>query len=101
LRRDTECISNPIEKGKHGGDINRLGNLVFFPSRIAQPLHVLRSSFVGGLGNQFYIFQEDTFTRSEAGFVELAFSNRLYASIGGSLNTQEVGMAVQSIRAAV
>jgi hypothetical protein len=37
----------------------------------------------------------------EAGFIEFAFQNCSYALIVGSLNTQEVGVAVQSIRAAI
>jgi hypothetical protein len=37
----------------------------------------------------------------QAGFIELAFEDCRNALIGGSLNTQEVGVAVQSIRALV
>jgi hypothetical protein len=39
--------------------------------------------------------------RSEAGFVEFAFQNCRNALVSGSLNTQEVSVAVQSIRTAV
>ena len=39
--------------------------------------------------------------RGQASFVQLAFENRRYALISRSLNTQEVGVAVQSIRAPV
>jgi hypothetical protein len=39
--------------------------------------------------------------RSQSGFVKLAMQNRLHAFFVGSLNTQEVSVAVQSIRTPV
>jgi hypothetical protein len=57
LRRDTEGIGNPIEKCEHRGDVNRLGNLIFFPPRVTELLHIFRSGLVGSVRNQFYIFQ--------------------------------------------
>src|SRR5438270_462734 len=54
-----------------------------------------------GASNQFHIFHQCTLGRSQAGFIELALKDCLYALIGRSLNTQEVGMAVQSIWAPI
>ena len=52
-------------------------------------------------GDQFDVNHQSALCRSEARFIEFAFEDCCYALIGGSLNTQEVGVAVQSIRAAI
>ena len=51
--------------------------------------------------NQFHIFQQDTLGCRKARVVKLAFDDCFYRLIGCSLNPQEVGMAVQSIRTPV
>jgi hypothetical protein len=51
--------------------------------------------------NQFHIFQQDALGCRKARFVKLAFDDCFYRLIGCSLNPQEVGMAVQSIRTPV
>jgi hypothetical protein len=56
---------------------------------------------VGGVGYQFHIVQQSTFRRGKARFVRLAFDDCFYALLGCSLDPQEVGMAVQSIRTPV
>lgn len=53
------------------------------------------------LGDQFHVGHESALGGREAGFIEFAFEDCGDALIGGSLNTQEVSMAVQSIRAAI
>ena len=47
------------------------------------------------------VVEERAFRQRQAGLIQLAFENRRYALIGGSLNTQEVSMAVESIRTTV
>ena len=47
------------------------------------------------------VVQQLALRRRKPGFVELAFQNRCNTLIGGSLNTQEVGMGIQSIRASI
>ena len=56
---------------------------------------------VSGVSNQLHIRQQGAFGDRKAGFVQLTFDNCLYTGIGCSLNPQEVGMAVQSIRTPV
>ena len=57
--------------------------------------------FVRGSRNQFRIIKQRALGRSQAGFIEVALKYGFDTLIGCSLNTQEVGMAVQSIRAPV
>jgi hypothetical protein len=56
---------------------------------------------MGGVGDEFGVVEQGTFGRRESRLIEFAFENRRNALIGGSLNTQEVGVAVESIRAPV
>ena len=56
---------------------------------------------VSGIGDQLRVVQQGAFSRSEPGFIELPFQNRINTLIVGPLNTQEVSVAVQSIRAPV
>ena len=53
------------------------------------------------MSNEFHIFQQSALRRRESRFVKLAFDDCFYTLIGCSLNPQEVGVAVQSIRAPV
>lgn len=53
------------------------------------------------LGDDFGVVEQRAFGGRKAGFVELARDDGRYALFGGSLDTQEVGVAVQSILAAV
>ena len=52
---------------------------------------------MGGVGDQLDVIEQAALRQSQAGFIQFAFENRGYAVIGGSLNTQEVSVAVQSI----
>ena len=101
LGRDSESISDPIEEGKHGRDVDRFGDLIFAPSRIAQSLHVLGRGAGGGLRNKLHVFKQCSFSRGQSCVFELPFENCRYTLITGSLDTQEVGVAIQSIRAPV
>ena len=53
------------------------------------------------MSNQFHIFQQSALRRRESRFVKLAFDDCFYTLIGCSLDPQEVGVAVQSIRTPV
>lgn len=101
LRGNAEGICNAVEEGEQRGNVYRLGNLVFFPPRRSHFVHVFGGSSVRRFGNQFHIIQQRALCRGESRLLELALENSRYALIGGSLNPQEVSVAVQSIRAAV
>jgi len=101
LRRDAEGVGDAVEEGEQGGDIDGLRNLFFFPACCPEFVDILGGGTVGGIRDEFYIVQQSEFGLGQAGFVELAFQNCCYAFIGCSLDTQEVGVAVQSIRAPV
>jgi hypothetical protein len=101
LRRNAKCVGDAIEEGKHRGDVNRFGNLVFAPSGIAEPLDVGVRGLRGGKSNFFYVVEQGALGGRKTCVVELTLENCLYAFIGGPLNTQEVSVGVQSIRAAV
>ena len=101
LRNHPEGIRDAVEESEQSGNIHRLGDLLFLPTGIAKFLHVRRGGTGSDLGNQLNIFEQRTLRRRKASFIELAFDDCLYALIGGSLNPQEVSMAVQSIRAPV
>ena len=53
------------------------------------------------LSDQLRILHQRVFRRSQVGLVDLAFQDRGDTLFVGSLNTQEVGMTVQSIGTAV
>jgi hypothetical protein len=101
LRRHSKRVRNAIEESEHGGDVNRLGNLIFFPSGVAKFLHVFWRRAIRRLGDLLHIIEQHPLGGSESRFIEFAFDDGLYALIGGSLNPQEVSVAVQSIRALV
>src|SRR5215469_8798942 len=101
LRRHAERIRYAIEEGKHRGDINGLSDLVFRPAMVAKYLDVLGRGAICGFSNFLDVVEQRSLGRRQAGLIELALENRLYAVIISSLNTQEVGVTVQSIRAAI
>ena len=61
LRRYAEGIGDAVEEGKHRNDIDGLGNLVFRPSNIAKPLHILWSRTGRAKSNDLGIVQQSTF----------------------------------------
>ena len=101
MRRNTESIGDTVKESKHGRDVHRLGNLFFLPAYIAELLRVLGRGLVSSFRDQLYIFQKCALTRTETGLVKIALEDCFYALISGSLNTQEVSMTVQSIRATI
>jgi hypothetical protein len=101
LGGNAERIRHAVEERKHCRDVNRFRNLFLAPACIAQFLNVLVRGLIGGLCYQLNIIEQSAFRRRKPGLLEFALENRIDALITGSLNTQEVGMAVQSIRAPV
>jgi hypothetical protein len=101
LGGNAEGISNPIEKGEHCGDVDSFRDLLFFPAEVTKFLNILGGRTIGGVGDQLDVIQQSALRRSEARFVKLTFNDGLYTLIRCSLDTQEVGVAVQSIRATV
>jgi hypothetical protein len=53
------------------------------------------------MGDEFCILQQSAFRVRELGFIKFAFGNRRDRLVRSSLDTQEVSVAVQSIRTAV
>jgi len=51
LRRNTECISNAIEKCEHCGDVDSFCNLLFFPACVSKFLNVLGGRAIGSVGD--------------------------------------------------
>jgi hypothetical protein len=101
LRRNAERVCDTIEESEQGCDVYSFGNLYFFPSCNTQLLNIVRGGSVSGVGYQFHIVQQGTLSWREARLVKFAFDDCFYTLIGCSLNPQEVGMAVQSIRTPV
>jgi len=101
LRRHAERVGHTIEERKHRDHVDGFGDLVFRPTGVAQPLNVGGSRFVRGVCDERGVIEQGAFGRRQARFVKLTLQNRRNALIGGSLNTQEVGVAVESIRAPV
>jgi hypothetical protein len=56
---------------------------------------------MGRAGHKLDVIHQSALRASQARFIELAFQNCFHAFVGCSLNTQEVGVAVQSIRALI
>ncbi len=101
LRWNSERVGHAVEEGKHRSDVDRFGNLVFTPTGVAQLLYVFGCRTISGLGDQFHVVEQHPLRRSETRLLELALNNRVDALISSSLNTQEVSVAVQSIRTTV
>jgi hypothetical protein len=64
-------------------------------------LHIFCRRAISGLADLPHIIEQHPLRGGKPRFVEFAFDDGLYALISGSLSTQEVSMAVQSIRAPV
>jgi hypothetical protein len=101
LRRYTKRIGDAIEEGEHGSNVNGFGDLVFCPSCRAQLFDVFGRRTVGGFRDELRVVQQGALRLGQAGLIELAFENGCNCLIGRSLNTQEVGVAIQSIWAAI
>jgi hypothetical protein len=101
LRGNAEGIGDAIEEGEHGDDVDGLGDLVFGPAGGAKFFDIFGSGTVGGFGDELGVVQQGALRPGQARFIELAFENGCDSFIGGSLNPQEVSVAVQSIGAAI
>jgi hypothetical protein len=101
LSRHSEGVGDTIEEGKQRDDVHRLSNLVLTPTRITQLLNVSGRRTIRRFGDQLSVVQERTLGVGQTRPFEFAFQNRYNAVVRGSLNPQEVGVAVQSIRAPV
>ena len=101
LRRYSESIGHAIEERKHRNDVHRLGDLLLRPAVAAQFLDTLRRRAIRSVNNGLPVVHQRALAGGEARFLELACENRRDALIIGSLDTKEVGVAVESIRAAV
>ena len=66
-----------------------------------QYVHILWSRTIGCLRHLLYIVQQRTLRIAETGFIQISLSDGLNCLLVGSLNTQEVGMGVQSIWTAI
>ena len=101
LRRDAEGVGDAVEEGEEGRDVDSLGDLFFFPACRSEFIDILDGGAISSVRDELYIVHQGEFGPGQAGFVQLAFQDCGYAFIGCSLDTQEVGVAVQSIRAPV
>src|SRR5271166_691753 len=64
-------------------------------------LNIVSSGARSGLGDEPGVVHQCALSSGQTRLVELAFQNRRYALVVGSLNPQEVSVAVESIRTAV
>jgi hypothetical protein len=101
LRGNAEGIRDAIEEGEHGDDVDGLSDLVFGPAGGSKFFDIFGGGAVGGFGDELGVVQQSALRLGQASFIELAFKNGCDSLIGGSLNPQEVSVAVQSIRAAI
>ena len=101
LRRDAKGVCDAVEKREQSCDVDRFRNLVFFPACVPDLLNIFSSGTISRVCDQLRIIQQSAIGGAKAGFVQFAFENCGYTLIGCSLDTQEVGMTVQSIWTAI
>jgi hypothetical protein len=92
LRRNAKGIGHSIEESEHCSNVHRFGYLWLGPAMIPKSLYVLCRGAVCSLCDLGDIFEKNTLSMAQASLVELAFCNRLYCLLFGSLNPQEVDM---------
>jgi len=101
LRRHSERIRHAIEKRKHRRHVNGFRNLILTPTGIAQRLHI-GGRRVRRIHRQLAdVLKQRQLRRTQPRIAEPAFDDRRYAFFTRSLNTQEVGMRIQSIIALI
>lgn len=100
-RLNAERVGYPVEEGEHGGNIDGLRELLVGPSGGPQRVGVIASNFVCLEGNLASKREQQPFSRGQPGGVQVSRRDGGYGLVIGSLFTQEVGMGVQSIRAAI
>lgn len=101
LRRNSKGISHAIKERKHCDHVNSLRDLLFAPSSFAKFVNVFLRAFRGRMRDHFCVFKERAFRVREFGLIKLALGNRCDRFVRSSLDTQEVSVAVQSIRTTV
>jgi hypothetical protein len=101
LRRHTESVRYAIEKREHCDDVYGFRDLILAPACITQLLYVRGGGLGGSPGDQLGIIEQSPLGRGQSRLIELALENCRNALVGCSLNTQEVGVAVESIRAPI
>jgi len=98
---DAKGVRDAVEEGEQSRDVDRLRNLVFLPADVSELLNIFSGRTISCVCDQLRIIQQSAIGGAKAGFVQFAFENCGYTLIGCSLDTQEVGMTVQSIWAAI
>jgi hypothetical protein len=97
----SEGIRDPIEEGEHRGDIDSFSDLWLGPSMIPEALNVFVGGAIRRLRHLGDVVKQRTLCVAQAGFFQFAVCYRLHHIFFCSLNTQEVCMRVQSIRATI
>ena len=100
-RGNTERVCYAIEESEHSGYVYRFGDLWIAPAVFAQEGNVGRSAAVCRLRDLRGVVEQCAFFRSEPRGIEIAGEDGLHLRFLSSLNTQEVGVRVQSIRTAI
>jgi hypothetical protein len=75
--------------------------LFFAPTASAQFFHISVGCTISGLSHKFHVLKQSALCIGQACLFHFAFKNCGYAFIGGSLDPQEVSVAVNSIRTVV
>jgi len=101
LRRYSECVGHAIEERKQRDHVNRFRDLLFAPARVSQPLDVFCRGTGGRMGNQLRVVEQHPFSGGQIGLIERTFHDGFDGFVRCSLNTQEVSVAVESIRTSI
>jgi hypothetical protein len=65
LRRYAERIGYPVEECEHRRDVNRLRNLIFAPTGIAEFLHIGVRRLIGAMRDDFYVIEQGSLRRRQ------------------------------------
>jgi len=101
LGRNAEGVGDAVEECEQGNHIHRFGYLILAPAGFAQLLYVGMGGTRCRVSDQRCVIQQSALGRSQFGLFEFAFGNGANCLIGSSLDTQEVGVAIDSIRTAI
>lgn len=72
MHRNAKGVGDAVEEGKHGGDVDGLGDLIFQPARGSQFFDIFRSGTVSGFGDELNVIQQDALRLGQAGLLQLA-----------------------------
>lgn len=101
LRRNAEGVGDTVEEREHCGDVYGLGDLRLRPTRVAKLLNLFGRCARCRFGHFLNVIEQEALCDAKSGVVEVTFGDGCYCLVLCSLDTQEVGMRVQSIRAPV